>query len=310
LLSSIILFVKNRHRMTTDTMNPQPNDPTHASTLPPLYLHQQAREGQAPPMGIPLSGYPAAEQHGAQVATSEYPPGAYGHQTNTHGYPPSAYGYPPGYAYPPNGMMPHAQQPYYNYPNQMGGAMAMAVPGGASYPSEYEANGIRMNSWESGFADCCRDCIPNCCMSWSCPHIWMGIISVRIGQCSRGAAVFLYGGLLVGTFAIFIAENYGTFQYLLNGWELSYALERNAFERNVAAYANYALQLIFFGLIWQARANIRNRFRIPGNACEDCCLSACCSCCVIAQIATHVKTYKPGSCTLISPTVLPPYNPQ
>ncbi|KDO22778.1 hypothetical protein SPRG_12205 [Saprolegnia parasitica CBS 223.65] len=48
--------------------------------------------------------------------------------------------------------------------------------------------------------------------------------------------------------------------------------------------------------IFCIRGEVRERFRIPGNACEDVCCALCCPICVLAQVATHTESYTPGSC--------------
>ncbi|GLE00826.1 hypothetical protein PINS_up009623 [Pythium insidiosum] len=65
--------------------------------------------------------------------------------------------------------------------------------------------------------------------------------------------------------------------------------------------------LISFILVWQLRTKVRERFMIPGSCCDDYCCVWWCPCCVIAQLATHVKSYKPGSCDFGPPDTLPPY---
>lgn len=67
--------------------------------------------------------------------------------------------------------------------------------------------------------------------------------------------------------------------------------------------------LIYFGLgcfcVWHLRATARDKFQLPGSCCEDCFVSVCCSCCATAQLATHVKSYKPGDCSFGEPSTLP-----
>ncbi|KAJ0411838.1 hypothetical protein ATCC90586_002991 [Pythium insidiosum] len=61
--------------------------------------------------------------------------------------------------------------------------------------------------------------------------------------------------------------------------------------------------------VWRVRAKIRDRFQIPGSCMGDCFTSMCCTCCALAQMATHVKSYKPGSCDFGPPDTLPAYQP-
>jgi hypothetical protein len=59
----------------------------------------------------------------------------------------------------------------------------------------------------------------------------------------------------------------------------------------------FIVSLIYVLLIWQLCSKVRECFDIPGSCCFD---YYCCvwwrSCCTTAQMATHVKSYKPGSC--------------
>ncbi|KUF78651.1 hypothetical protein AM587_10014902 [Phytophthora nicotianae] len=65
--------------------------------------------------------------------------------------------------------------------------------------------------------------------------------------------------------------------------------------------------VVLFVWIWQLRQMTRERFKIPGGCCEDYCASFWCPCCTLTQIATHVKSYKPGSCDFGPPDTLPAY---
>lgn len=66
-------------------------------------------------------------------------------------------------------------------------------------------------------------------------------------------------------------------------------------------------QLVFRVMIWQARKKACQRFQIPGSFIGDGCATYFCSCCAIAQLATHVKSYTPGACNIMPPDVLPPF---
>ncbi|KAJ0408249.1 hypothetical protein P43SY_004407 [Pythium insidiosum] len=59
--------------------------------------------------------------------------------------------------------------------------------------------------------------------------------------------------------------------------------------------------------VWRVRAKIRDRFQIPGSCMGDCFTSMFCTCCALAQMATHVKSYKPGGCDFGPPDTLPAY---
>lgn len=66
----------------------------------------------------------------------------------------------------------------------------------------------------------------------------------------------------------------------------------------------------FFGALWlilligislllcTKRGELRRKYGIAGNACEDCCCYFCCTCCAITQEARHVDfvTKQHGAC--------------
>ncbi|DAZ98675.1 TPA: hypothetical protein N0F65_008801 [Lagenidium giganteum] len=68
-----------------------------------------------------------------------------------------------------------------------------------------------------------------------------------------------------------------------------------------------AAVVTFLRSVWYVRSTVRRRFHITGSGCWDCCASFCCSCCVIAQMATHTKSYQPGACDFGPVDTLPPF---
>ncbi|RLN96882.1 hypothetical protein BBJ28_00024522 [Nothophytophthora sp. Chile5] len=131
---------------------------------------------------------------------------------------------------------------------------------------------IMVGRWEVGFCSCCTDCVPNCCMATFCPCVSLAQISDRLGiapyECSLITLVLL---MVVMVFTLGLAH------------------------------------LVSFVWIWQARAVTRKRFQLPGDCCGDCCAALCCPCCTTAQVATHIKSYKPGSCDFGPVDTLPAY---
>ncbi len=71
-----------------------------------------------------------------------------------------------------------------------------------------------------------------------------------------------------------------------------------------------AVSLLVFLAFWQLRTKVREKFQLPGSPLEDLCVLCFCSCCALAQMATHVKSYKPGSCDFGPPDELPAYSPE
>jgi Cys-rich protein (TIGR01571 family) len=58
------------------------------------------------------------------------------------------------------------------------------------------------------------------------------------------------------------------------------------------------------------RLKIRHLFSIPGSFIEDILYTIFCSCCSIAQMASHVESYEPGSCQFTPRNTLEGYTNQ
>ncbi|RLN59398.1 hypothetical protein BBJ28_00024264 [Nothophytophthora sp. Chile5] len=129
---------------------------------------------------------------------------------------------------------------------------------------------IKVGQWDADFCGCCTDCVPNCCMATWCPCVSLAQISARLG----------------------IAP----FQCSLISLALIYI------------FSFGAAQAVVFLWIWHARVLTRERYQLPGDDCGDCFVAFCCPCCTMAQIATHIKSYKPGSCDFGPVDTLPAYN--
>ncbi|RLN96881.1 hypothetical protein BBJ28_00024521 [Nothophytophthora sp. Chile5] len=142
--------------------------------------------------------------------------------------------------------------------------------GGRTFKDE-DVEGIKTGHWESTlWCGCFKHCVPNCCMVTFCPCVTHAQISARLGMASYWIALV--------TLFILIVMTGGTVHVILFVW------------------------------IWYLRAQTRERFQIPGGCLRDCCASLFCPCCTLAQMATHLKSYKPGSCDFGPPDTLPPYS--
>jgi len=133
-----------------------------------------------------------------------------------------------------------------------------------------DVSNIKIGGWETTlWCGCMKDCVPNCCMVTFCPCVTHAQVSARLGMASYwlALAILLTLVLLTG----------GTVHVILFVW------------------------------IWQARKITRERFQIPGGCVRDCCASLFCPCCTLAQMATHIKSYKPD---FGPPDTLPPYSRQ
>ncbi|OWZ10555.1 hypothetical protein PHMEG_00016587 [Phytophthora megakarya] len=135
--------------------------------------------------------------------------------------------------------------------------------------------------WETGVCGCYTHMVPNCCMVTCCPCISLAQIWARLGITPYWVALLLhsaaYGILWIGVFS---------------GVQWNWAP---------------AMTLVIIFNVSVARHNARKRYRILGVRWLDFLISCCCNCCVIAQIATHIKSYRPGSCDFGPRNTLPPY---
>ncbi|EEY54307.1 PLAC8 family protein [Phytophthora infestans T30-4] len=160
-----------------------------------------------------------------------------------------------------------------------------------AYPTVYATpvqtvvyQGVMVGAWSVDFWGCCDILIPNCCMVTFCPCVSLAQISARLGVAPYRRVLVIF---LLLTLAEVIAG--------LNP---------------VQSWTITIVRAIFFAYIWHLRQTTRRLFQIPGGPCGDCWSSFCCSCCTMAQIATHIKSYKPGDCSFGPLDVLPPYTGQ
>lgn len=172
---------------------------------------------------------------------------------------------------------------------------------------------IQTGRWAAGLCSCCDSCVPNCMMSWCCPCVALAQIYARIGMMTYKAALALFFVLyvigLAGNFIPSSSSGQSTKYY--NYSTHSYVTTAAAAPSSDAAQVAFAIaivgQLVLRAYMWRARAAIRKRYNVPGSCCCDCCTIYWCSCCAVAQMATHVKSYVPKTCGFDGPEVLPGY---
>ncbi|KAF0693047.1 Aste57867_15942 [Aphanomyces stellatus] len=145
-------------------------------------------------------------------------------------------------------------------------------------------NGITTHKWKVSLFGCCDTLVPNTLMVVFCPCISTAQVLARVGLTS-------YFTALIVTFLIYL------FFFIAMGVPRSGALQA------IAAI----LSILYLGYMVYVRHRLRSFFQIPGNAFEDCLTVVCCSCCSLAQMATHVESYTPGACTFDAKATLPGY---
>lgn len=203
--------------------------------------------------------------------------------------------------------------------------------------TDHDAQGIRLGVWSAGLWQCTQHCIPNGLTAAIVPWISMAQISARLELCSfRKAALSLSAIALLQYFTVLLAHSSsvgyedgdddtiwvtnvkGSSQFRGHDYDNGRrALEDDASVVNgMPAYlsrpwgvVSLLLGLALVCVTWHLRVITRKRYQIPGSVLEDALASLCCQCCTLAQIATHVKSYKPGQCDFGPPPadVLPGY---
>ncbi|KAK1947390.1 hypothetical protein P3T76_001400 [Phytophthora citrophthora] len=183
--------------------------------------------------------------------------------------------------------------PYWNQP-------AESQPAGKDLESE---DGLLRGQWAVGFWDCFTDLMPNCFMVTCCSCISMAQISARLGVTSYSKAliaclVVVIAEFVVSGIASSAASSNVTVETNITNDGTAYSYSTNDNGGGVLVYRAIMIlvRVVFALFVMHLRKKTRERFQIPGNSRNDFFLSLCCSCCALAQMATHIKSYTPGSC--------------
>lgn len=108
-------------------------------------------------------------------------------------------------------------------------------------------------------------------MSCCCTGVAIAQIASRVGVMKFNIAM----GAVIGLYLIaFIA-----------------AVTSSKFFDVITVLASIVAVLCCTRLRWR----IRELFAIPGSPLEDAVYSVCCGCCSVAQMASHVESYEPGT---------------
>lgn len=167
-------------------------------------------------------------------------------------------------------------------------------------------NDIRRGEWDAAMCACCQHCVPNCWMTWCCPWVAAAQIATRLGTGSFLVTVYTLALLFV---AQTVSVGIMVHEYAVADWSdpdvasqvddpVQFTVCRLVYGATAIAFSVYA---------WHLRTKTRERFELPGSCCGDCARAWCCLCCVLAQLATHVKSYRPQSCSFGAPDTLPAY---
>ncbi|GAB9464523.1 hypothetical protein Gpo141_00001952 [Globisporangium polare] len=205
-------------------------------------------------------------------------------------------------------------------PNLEPSAAAIKVSNNVNNSSN--TNEIKTGEWELGLFSCFEHCIPNCCMAWCCTCVSLAQISSRLGVASYALtllAFFALDGAFYVIYSLYLIEVFQAVQdddgtvikvYNSDTERTEFVFTETPAMLMPARIALSAWGLAFVGFTCFLRLKTRARFGIPGNACVDVLASLFCSCCAVAQIASHVKSYTPKSCRFGPVDTLPAYPAQ
>ncbi|KAL3669232.1 hypothetical protein V7S43_005615 [Phytophthora oleae] len=204
-----------------------------------------------------------------------------------------------------------AEGPYWEQSN----ATAQPAKPGAMKDLESE-DGLTRGQWQVGFWDCFSTLMPNCFMVTFCACISVAQISSRLGVTTYSKALIACLGIIIAEFVISsiassaVSSSYTVeTEYTNDGRAYTYTTSSGS-GAGVIVYRGVTIMVhVLFALfVMHLRVKTRERFQIPGNSRNDFCAGFCCSCCALAQMATHIKSYTPGSCEFGQvATTLPPY---
>jgi Cys-rich protein (TIGR01571 family) len=177
-------------------------------------------------------------------------------------------------------------------------------------------DGVRLGQWETGLCGCFTHLVPNCLMATCCPCFSLAQISARINVLSYATTLSVFLVVFAVQWAMSGLISYEVYQHDNSTSNLDDTYDEywwhTSDEDYGVAYHVYStiscvVEAIVVVFVWHLRTKVRTRFDLPGNCCGDFWASLCCACCSIAQMATHVKSYNPGSCSFGPPDTLPAY---
>ncbi|KAH7464740.1 Protein PLANT CADMIUM RESISTANCE 2 [Phytophthora ramorum] len=129
---------------------------------------------------------------------------------------------------------------------------------------------LTREQWQVGFWDCFTTLMPNCFMVTILPCVSIAQVSARLGVATYSNALVACLAVIIGYFVL--SNLVGTTPITI------------------------LCHIVFALFVMHLRMQTRERFQIPGDTLHDFFASFCCSCCALAQMATHIKSYTPGSC--------------
>ncbi|RHY27533.1 hypothetical protein DYB32_006711 [Aphanomyces invadans] len=174
-----------------------------------------------------------------------------------------------------------------------------SVPLGANV----DANGLVLGKWKTDIFGCFNDLVPNCLLATFCPCVSLAQTLHRIGMYSFNTVLMVFGALYLLYLIFYIIQMSATSTVSFNSFGYPVVSAAATFWWYIAL----AVQVAAFVMFMLIRIRVRKAFQIPGSELEDCACSFFCSCCVLAQMASHTESYTPNQCSFSPKDTLPGY---
>ncbi|RHY57921.1 hypothetical protein DYB30_012564 [Aphanomyces astaci] len=174
-----------------------------------------------------------------------------------------------------------------------------SVPLGATV----DDNGLVIGKWKSDIFGCFNDLVPNCLLATFCPCVSLAQTLHRIGMYTFNTVLIVFAGMYLLYLVFYILQCSASSSISFNS--MGYPVVSAA--ATFWWYIALALQIAAFVLFMVIRMRVRKAFQIPGTPLEDCACSFFCSCCVLAQMASHTESFTPNQCTFSPKDTLPGY---
>ncbi|GLE00832.1 hypothetical protein PINS_up009629 [Pythium insidiosum] len=163
---------------------------------------------------------------------------------------------------------------------------------------QFDENGIRIGRWE--MEPCGDHCVPNVLVALLLPCVSVAQISHRMG--GSYTAMLVFSGVLYIACNLAWSQSFEERELVIysDGFRREVIEERMPWtaRRSLCTALSTIMGFIWVMMILTLRNGVRDRFQIPGSCCGDFCCAIWCGCCALTQMATHVKSYRPGSCDL------------
>ncbi|KAG3081321.1 hypothetical protein PI124_g19221 [Phytophthora idaei] len=174
--------------------------------------------------------------------------------------------------------------------------------------------GIATGLWTTSFFACFDHLVPNALMATLCPCVSLAQITSQLGMVPYKTALLFFTLLCSFELAVVALTTQQFISVAILGHNVSYHYYHAHRLENARPAVNPMFVIVavlthatFAAALWVLRKRIRSQFQIPGSNANDCVSVTCCPCFSTAQMATHIKSYKPGSCTFGPVDTLPRY---